>query len=320
MKIWGLHDYTGCGYYRIGLPLAALAAHGHTVGLSREWVDKALEYPIIIGQRVGIGMRTPWRRLRADHRLVYEIDDDFWNLDPAATRIRADLTPAKLDAMEQAIEVSHLVVTTTEHLAEQLRQRHGNVAVLPNWIDERLTALDRPRRDKVTVGWAGGDTHLRDMRMLAPHLKRFLIRNPHVEFHSIGTDFTKPLRVPARVTGWCPDVWDYYRSIDFDIGLAPLAPTVFARAKSAVKALEYAALGIPVIASDVGPYREFVLDGVTGYLVRRDHEWERRLRDLANDDAMRIEMGAKAREHARDWTIQANWRHWEQAMRTLEGD
>jgi len=95
---------------------------------------------------------------------------------------------------------------------------------------------------------------------------------------------------------------------------------VFARAKSAVKALEYAALGIPVIASDVGPYREFVLDGVTGYLVRRDHEWERRLRDLANDDAMRIEMGAKAREHARDWTIQANWRHWEQAMRTLEGD
>jgi glycosyltransferase involved in cell wall biosynthesis len=57
--------------------------------------------------------------------------------------------------------------------------------------------------------------------------------------------------------------------------------------------MEYAALGIPVIASDREPYRAFVLDGVTGYLVRHEHEWGKRLYELVNDEAMRVEMGAQ---------------------------
>jgi glycosyltransferase involved in cell wall biosynthesis len=314
VKVWGLHDYTGCGYYRVGLPLAALAANGHTVGLSREWIDQALDYPTIIGQRVGIGMRVPWRRLRATHRLVYEVDDDFWNIDPAAARLRTDMTAAKLDAMEQAIRVAHLAIATNDFLADRLRRHNPNVAVLPNWIDARLLDVHRPRRDKVTIGWAGGDTHHRDLAMIAPHLRRFLRRHPDVEFHNIGSNYLTRTRIPGRHTAWFRDVWDYYRAVDFDIGLAPLVPTVFARSKTPVKALEYAALGIPVIASDCDVYRSFVLDGVTGYLVRRDHEWELRLRDLVNDDAMRAEMGAKAKAHAVGWTIQRNWRHWETAL------
>jgi glycosyltransferase involved in cell wall biosynthesis len=109
----------------------------------------------------------------------------------------------------------------------------------------------------------------------------------------------------------------YYQAIDFDIGLAPLIPSMFNRSKSHIKALEYAALGIPVIASDEPPYRDFVIDGVTGFLVRREHEWGQRLRDLVNDDAMRESMGVKAREHAAQFSIEKGWRLWEQAYRTL---
>jgi hypothetical protein len=67
--------------------------------------------------------------------------------------------------------------------------------------------------------------------------------------------------------------------------------TVFASSKSYIKALEYAALGIPVIASDAEPYRDFVVHGVTGFLVRRDHEWLSYLRELASDDGLRQSMG-----------------------------
>jgi glycosyltransferase involved in cell wall biosynthesis len=94
-------------------------------------------------------------------------------------------------------------------------------------------------------------------------------------------------------------------------------PSRFNRSKSHIKALEYAALGIPVIASDEAPYRDFVVDGVTGFLVRHDHEWALRLRDLVNDAAMRESMGAKAREHARQFSIKEGWKLWEQAYRTL---
>ena len=44
------------------------------------------------------------------------------------------------------------------------------------------------------------------------------------------------------------------------------------QSKSAIRAIEYGALGIPVVASDVGPYRDHIVDGVTGYLIRREHE------------------------------------------------
>jgi len=103
---------------------------------------------------------------------------------------------------------------------------------------------------------------------------------------------------------------DYYAKIDFDIGLAPLKATKFSAAKSAIKALEYAALGIPVVASDTPPYNDFVIDGVTGWLVRKDHEWAVRLRELINDEAMRTEMGTKAKEQASRHTIQEHWDDW----------
>jgi glycosyltransferase involved in cell wall biosynthesis len=65
---------------------------------------------------------------------------------------------------------------------------------------------------------------------------------------------------------WNIDVPTYLRTIDFDfdIGLSPLRDTQFARSKSPLKALEYGALGIPVVAANVEPYASFVRHGETG--------------------------------------------------------
>lgn len=59
------------------------------------------------------------------------------------------------------------------------------------------------------------------------------------------------------------------------------------------------------------------LSSLSGYLVRRDHEWLRYLTMLANEPQMRAEMGAKAKEAARGWTIEAGWKLWEQAYSSL---
>jgi glycosyltransferase involved in cell wall biosynthesis len=148
-------------------------------------------------------------------------------------------------------------------------------------------------------------------------LSRFLVKNPAVDFHFVGADYTPLLKVDAsrtRHTRWTADVWDYYAGVDFDVGLAPLNPgNAFNRCKSHLKALEYAALGIPVVASHAEPYREFVEHGVTGWLVKRDHEWGRYLRDLVHDEAMRTEMGAAAKRKAAGWTIQERYGAWQAA-------
>lgn len=319
MKIWGFNDGAACGYYRVRMPFDVLASAGHEIGTSVGWSEECKDYPIILAQRISkVEALGYWRRLSANHKLIYEIDDDLWSIDSYNVSAMINHDAATMDAALEAIKISHMVIASTEPLAKILRQWHDNVVVIPNYVDPAIFEIERPRRDRVTVGWAGGDSHLRDMMMVAPHLKRFLARNPKVDFHNIGTDFITPLKLRGRTTGWSRDMLSYYRNVDFDIGIAPLADTVFNRSKSPIKAIEYAALGIPVIASDSEPYRDFVLDGVTGFLVRREHEWNKRLYELSNDEAMRTEMGAKAKEHARSMSIEVGWRRWEQALMELE--
>lgn len=319
MRVYGFHDGAACGYYRITMPLDMMAANGHEAQTGCGWSEQARDYDVIVGQRIGkVEGLFIWRRLRPTHKLVYETDDDMWTIDPSNIRAHIDHTPGLMDGIEQAIQVSHMVTVSTEPLADVVRKFHDNVVVLPNYIDANMFDIQRPRPEKLTVGWAGGDSHLRDIAMVAMQLRRFFSRNPHVEFHNIGSDYRQVCGLPGRFTGWRSNMFSYYRNIDFDIGIAPLAHTTFNNSKSHIKALEYAALGIPVVASDEPPYRDFVLDGVTGFLVREEHEWGRRLYQLTNDDAMRQEMGAKAKQHAANFTIQKNWHLWEDAYRRLQ--
>jgi glycosyltransferase involved in cell wall biosynthesis len=111
-----------------------------------------------------------------------------------------------------------------------------------------------------------------------------------------------------------PSVPDYWRAIDYDIMIAPLRPHPFNRSKSNLRVLEAAILGIPVVASDYGPYAEFIDHGTTGLLARTDHDWGRHLRALVEDEAMRTEMGAAAKLKAAEWTIEGNASAWAKVL------
>jgi len=189
----------------------------------------------------------------------------------------------------------------------------------PNQVHGDMLYIDRRRRERLTVGWAGGMSHLNDWMEAATPLAGVLAANPDVDMHFVGIDYSPLLKRECRYTPWKPDVWEYYQGIDFDIGLAPLADTPFNSCKSHIKVLEYMALGIPVIASDAPAYRDLVVDGVTGFLVRNEAEWESRLTELIHDEAMRDEMGAKGREVAAGWTIQQGWRRWRDAYEQVTG-
>jgi glycosyltransferase involved in cell wall biosynthesis len=199
------------------------------------------------------------------------------------------------------------------------RSGQTSVAVIPNFIPEAMLAHERPRRERLTVGWGGGVSHAIDMMEMADPLRRFLDTDAkEAEFHIVGSDFRGMTgHRHARCSGWENNPWDYYKNLDFDIGLAPLAPEKFNESKSWLKCLEYGALGIPVIASDFGPYHDYVIDGVTGFLVKSKPQWRDRLRMLASDADLRESMGQKAREQAAQHTIEGNWHRWDEVYRRL---
>jgi glycosyltransferase involved in cell wall biosynthesis len=311
---------TGCGYFRITLPLDQLAAHGWKVHYQAFTPPAEVAgYRLIVGERLDRPqVLGAWRRLRQGHRLAYEIDDDVWNVD--VTNFNAYSVFSRLsviDAVESSIVTSDLVTVTTEALAETVRARtdHPNVKVIGNYLPASVLTTERKRSKHVTIGYAGGASHAMDIATIATSVRKVLDRDPSLRLHVVGVDYRPTLgHNHAYHTKWVDNPADYClgmaQSLDFDIGLAPLAPTRFNYSKSHLKALEYAAMGIPVVASDFGPYPGFVIDGVTGFLVTTKQQWRDRIRELVADADLRESMGAKARELAAQHTIEGNWQKW----------
>jgi glycosyltransferase involved in cell wall biosynthesis len=186
-----------------------------------------------------------------------------------------------------------------------------------------VLALPRTPRARPRIGWTGGASHGVDIGLVADPVRRFLRRHPGWDLHIGGTDYRPTFAAPADrmfYGKWVQvneDPEGFYSSIDFDIGLCPVQPTVFNDSKSAIKAIEYGARGIPAICSDVPAYRPVIEHGINGFLVKRDHEWLKYASELAADDGLRDRMGEAAREMARRHLIEDRWRDWEAAYRGL---
>lgn len=340
-------DNQGCWWYRIGMPFGEMSRLGYDVSSSTNRpADENCD--LLVGQRICMTAESDgphkavveaWEHLRQRGRkLVYEVDDDLFHVDPENTKAFEYYSrPVVQEGMRRAIRAAHLVTVTREPLAEVIRQQtgHENVVVLPNCVDESLLSIERKPNERVTIGWGGSGTHDRDWRGVP--LKRFLGRNPQVVFHTVGAPYgfdlglaqirdvreLQALNVQLRQLNqhfeladnwkhstWIDDHQEYPKALKFDVGIIPLHDTAFNQSKSYIKALEMAALGIPVVASHAGPYPSFVQHGKTGFLVKRDHEWEKYLHQLVNDEDMRLEMGRNARELAKQHTIQANVHKW----------
>ncbi|MGC5565351.1 glycosyltransferase [Streptomyces sp. FR-108] len=280
-------------------------------------------WDVMVGQRIANpGPTERWQQLARSgrHNLVYELDDDLFNVDASSTQAYQFFSePAVRERMRENIAAADCVTVSTEPLAERMRALNPNVHVCPNYIPAWLLDHTPQRRQDgvITIGWGGSATHSMDFAEVGPQLRRFLNRNPRVEFHAVGTDYASWMRLPrgqCRFTPWIPDVETFFRTIDYHIAIAPLRAHVFNQSKSDVKVKETAVLGIPIVASDVGPYRNSVQHGVTGFLVKRDHEWATYLRALIEDEAMRKEMGEAAKEWARGQTIEGNISVWKKVL------
>ncbi len=329
----------GARFYRMTLPLTELGKHegfevtfadggdanGHRSPVTAQHLEG---YDVIVGQRLnkhdGLGI---WRGARTPFsRLVYETDDDTFainaeNWQAYSLFAREDVR----DAIIHGAEVADLITVTNQHLAEVMTEITGNPAtvVLPNHVPGWVLDVERPRRERPCIGYQGGASHGTDIGLAAEPARRFLKRFPGWDLECTGTDFRPTFKADADRMSYVPwvrvndDPAGYYATMNFDIGLAPLVGTAFDLSKSFLKPLEYNALGIPVLASDVGPYREYVQHGVNGFLIRRDHEWLKYLSELASDDGLREKMSRQARECAREYVIERGWELWAQAYRSM---
>lgn len=306
-------DTAGCWYYRLHLPLTHLPGCRWDVRYGTPGPDIG-DYDVVIGQRLA-GPQPDWLRLCADPNVlcVYDADDDLTDLDPQNTVPYSIYAPLAADTRRN-IEAADVVTVCVPAVAEKLSKWNSNVHLLPICIDPAV--IDWPVRRgpaALTVGWAGSPFHHQDWGTMPAHLAEYMRRVPHATFHTIGADYTGGvLGHRTRVTGWST-VDNFYKALDFDIGIAPLDPALRGSAtRSHTKLLEYAARGIPAVATAAGQYRDWVEPGVNGLLVSDESQWVEYLVAMS-DDTVRAPMSAAARAKARQFTIDRHIGLWERA-------
>lgn len=276
---------------------------------------------VLVGQRLVEPAPTArWQAMARnesrDYALVMDLDDDLWQID-RSNDAHSFFDADRLRRLKENISCADMVTVSTDYLANVvIEHTSAQVMVLPNTVPRSLTELTPTHtandqdgkqvigENDLVIGWAGSSTHNRDFGECAKSVKRVIQANPQTIFHCICsmdyTDRVKSIKGRTHWTGWVNGVENYYRAINFDIGLAPLYPFVFNESKSDIRLLELGALGIPVIASPVGPYRRSFNEGYPCLLTRTPKEWT----DALTWYIQQPEEATRAGKNAREWVIE----------------
>ncbi|WP_321491135.1 glycosyltransferase [uncultured Hyphomonas sp.] len=248
---------------------------------------------------------------------MWEVDDLIFD-EPAyltnsnLDKLEPDLRKSVLDGVpvyRAALQAVDYGIASTSTIADYMREAGVKDAfVVENCLDfETLTTAERirnefgkkPDSDTVRIIYGSGTkTHDIDFTLAAPGLARVMEANPNVVLEIIGElnlpDTLEPYfdRVVRKPFSNFPD---YLATLaQADISLAPLEMTLFSDAKSNIKYLEASVLGLPSVCSATKTFREVIENGVTGYAVSTDEEWEAALTELVRDKDKREAMGQAA--------------------------
>jgi glycosyltransferase involved in cell wall biosynthesis len=256
------------------------------------------------------------------HRLIYDIDDNIWAYDPA-TPHGEYWTAERIADVEANIRRSHLITTPSSMLEKIIRFERGlndNVVVLGNYVPDWVTRIPYKSPLAFTVGYQGAPQaiHQSDLDIIQEELFWFMTKceDARLLFFGQATELEGggPFGDRIDYVPWQPSVPDYYRSLHaMTVGIGPLRKSVFTEAKSGIRAVEFAALGIPGVYSDSAPYRPVVSHRQSGYLVMGSRRWRDYLIKLYQNPDQVLRMSKRARQLVTAWTTEANAHHFEKA-------
>lgn len=335
-------DQHGCGWYRLIYPAHVLAddldiALDPDIYMDR-WESLLGDIPAraVVDADVVIFQRPMKRELaeaipilqRQGIAVVVEVDDDFHAL-PTGHPTRRIFAPMHNPDrnwrwLAKSCEMADLVTVSTPALAARYGA-HERVVVLPNCIPEAYLSIVGKPNDRSTIGWTGTPmTHVGDLEVTG-NAVRHTLTHTGAAFRAIGSPATLDvLRIEGEVVEWC-DLTDlgpdgYPATVaSLDVGIVPLAANDFNCAKSNIKGAEYAALGVPFVASPLPEYEKLG----AGVLADNEGEWRRCLTALVSDETLRADVVGRGREVAAEMTYEKQaWRWgeaWQEALMIRQG-
>lgn len=231
---------------------------------------------------------------KAKAKWVLDMDDNILEVNKDNPGYQAFAKEGKGDQrffVEEAMRQCDLLVTSTENLKEVYAKYNDNIYVSPNSIDFRFWKFDNAHgiNGKVRIGWAGAGGHRFDLSLIKGAIqelkKEFKDKIQVVTFGGEKPDFSEEHHDWVGLREYPEKL----ASLGFDIGIAPLRDNLYNRGKSNLRWLEYSALKIPTVASDVLPFRNS-----TARLASDEQDWYTHLKELIIDKDKRLAEGQES--------------------------
>ena len=291
-------------YYGGKLDLDRLAERYRTIVLYR------VPWDARITKVVGRARQTGTAILADVDDLVFDparVDLLRWLDDADAERLAQERET--MSRLRQTLERSDGVLVSTDALARHVTSVNSRVAVTYNTVSAAMAKAGaaamassaRDGGDVVLAYLSGTATHDRDFLEAAPSVLWALERFEEVRFWAAGLLTlderferfgSRVLRLPYRPARRLPRLL-----ASVDVSLAPLEPASdFTDAKSCLKYLEAAVVGVPTVASATSDFRRAIESGVNGFLAADDAEWRAAVEELVASAQRRREVGLAARE------------------------
>lgn len=234
-------------------------------------------------------------------KVVNDVDDWFWGIHPGNSAAKA-IDPkqnkkSNVDFYELSLKRSSLVTVSTPFLQDQLKDRNCDARLIKNHIAHHNFKPRIHRKSIPIIGWCGSTAHRsNDLPILAEpfsELKKskakFFLH--HTGHNSDAPSFASEVGVKEKDVTKLPMLAprEYASGFCFDIGVVPLNDIDFNEGKSWIKGLEYAAAGIPFIASPSREYVELHDEYGIGRLAATTEEWVEHFLELSDFHARSVE-------------------------------
>jgi glycosyltransferase involved in cell wall biosynthesis len=333
----------GCAWYRCYLPMQELKKDKYESGMGMPGFSEDHGFGILIPDNKAIhGWDIVVLKLIMLERVVEQVDKAIElgqkvvvDLDDHMEGLHKDNLAHKMTSPEKnpknnrehyfsIIEKATALITSTPFLKDFYQKKYPNkpIYLVRNGIDlDRWKVRNDHSGYLPTFGWVGATPwRSNDLEILSPYFGKF-IKEKKCRFHHSGSIINAPgvdkkieidkkifTHEPMKPINGYPNM---FRKID--IGIVPLADLDFNHAKSFIKGLEYAAAGIPFIASPSPEYRYLAEHGV-GRIASNPEEWMIHAEELINPKT-RKEERLKNREIVKEkFSMKARASDWEEVF------
>lgn len=148
-----------------------------------------------------------------------------------------------------------------------------SIEIIPNGVDvDKFDKIKTEKTDKFKILYVGRLHPQKGLKYLIRAAKKIIQNNPEVEFHLIGSgSLEQELRREVKETG-LSDYFKFKGEVfnedlirEYKSSHLFVLPSIYEG--QPLTLLEAWAARLPVVATDVGGNRDFIRDGVNGYLV-----------------------------------------------------